>query len=501
MRPTSSSYSLHVIAVEPAAEAWQRMSELELRIMPQQLIQTVNDRHLGLLSDGADRLIALHWFDANHALLVDSVVTKATRDVHGIQLHAVRANLAIWIRPQMPGGMITREMNLHDVLYAIAKSFGSSVTCHPHRSSSFLYAGPWDGTFPRVIGNASGSILLGTFDRKRKACELVWALDITRYTAWFKQCLAPAIASLSRSSPDRLVLAQKYLLETLFDGVSWFESQRRRGSDHPALQRWILCKELLARDCIFRMPTDTHLAHQLLEIMADSNNLVECTSGDRPALTLGDLANYGDAAVVNRLRTVIHHKTQFFDVLLEIACAAWHTTKGHTVHATEDAGMPDLCITVPDWNRPVYAECKRLSAQVAHRRLRSVVGKANKQLRQTTDVGFGVVYLDISACVRDCERTSDDVPQEVATIATNVETLLQRDYHAVSALVLLWKQHETRFYDSRIAGCSMLYRSRIARHRQPRVRLPIETDPIMIEQTLMLRIDEHASCAVPTRKK
>lgn len=357
------------------------------------------------------------------------------------------------------------------------------------------YAGPWDGNPARIVGTASGSIvcLNGTFDPKRRSCELVWALDVTRYTAWFNQCLAPAITSFARFTPERLVLAQKSVLETLFGGVSWFESQRRRGSDHPAYQRWSLCGELLARGCIFTIPTDIAFIYRLLEIMADSYSLVECTSGDRHALLLGHLANYGDAAVVKRLRTVIHNKTQFFDVLLEIACAAWHITKGHTVHATEDEGMPDLCITVPDWNPPVFAECKRLSGQGGHGRLLNVVLDANKKFKRANDAGFGVVYLDISVCVRDCERTGDDVPQDVAIIETEIQTLLQRHYRSVSALVLLWKQHTTRFYtfDSRIAGCFMLYRSRIVRHSRPWVRLPVGTDPIMIGQTLMLRIDDH----------
>ena len=59
-----------------------------------------------------DRLIALRWFDSDHALLVDTVVTKVTPDLHSILFHSVRVNLAIWLRRQMPGGRVSQEMQL-----------------------------------------------------------------------------------------------------------------------------------------------------------------------------------------------------------------------------------------------------------------------------------------------------------------------------------------------------------------------------------------------------
>jgi hypothetical protein len=213
-----------VVQYAPGLTALMR----EFFIWPQHVLQAVNDRDLGLVDDGVTRVVALKWFDGDHALLVDARITSATHDFSGVRIHAVMVNLAIWIRRLMPGGRIASDANLHDVLHTAAKSFGLSVTCHPQCRAQFLYAGPWDGTAARVQGMSDNSVVFicGSFNKEKRACELVWALDLSRYRAWFFQNVAASLKTTMTMSPEEFLLAQRTMLEALC-GRDWFHSRSR----------------------------------------------------------------------------------------------------------------------------------------------------------------------------------------------------------------------------------------------------------------------------------
>jgi hypothetical protein len=47
----------------------------QLGISPELLTRTVNERHLGLVSDGLDRVVVVRWINPESAILVDSLIT------------------------------------------------------------------------------------------------------------------------------------------------------------------------------------------------------------------------------------------------------------------------------------------------------------------------------------------------------------------------------------------------------------------------------------------
>lgn len=235
-----------------------------LGISQELLTRTVNERHLGLVSDGVDRVVAVHWIDSESAVLVDSIVTKRTDDaeLHCSSIHEVVAQLAIRVSEVLPAGRFDHETPLSDLLRVVAASFGLKVSCHTSEGAAYLYEGPWDGSAPRLYGDTPASFmyLAGSFYPDLKRCELVWSLDLHRYLAWFNEHLAHSVeASMPISTSVDLIQAQKRLLEELFP-AGWFSPEScRRHLQHPAYIRWRLCADLLARKGRVRIPDDIEL--------------------------------------------------------------------------------------------------------------------------------------------------------------------------------------------------------------------------------------------------
>jgi hypothetical protein len=464
-----------------------------LGISPELLTRTVNERHLGLVSDGLDRVVVVRWIDPESAVLVDSIITKRTDapELHCIRIREVVAQLAIRVSNVLPAGRLDRQMSLPELLQVVAASFGLKVSCHTSEDAAYLYEGLWDGSAPRLYGDTLASFMYvaGSFYPDLQRCELVWSLDLQRYVAWFNEYLARSVeASMPIATSADLIQAQKRLLETLFP-TGWFSTETKRHLQHPAYVRWRLCVELLAREGHVRIPDDSDVVHTFLSAWLDHITLIEATRGTVDAQELGNLANYGDEAVCRRLRAVIQNAGQFLDVLVEVSCAAWHVSRGHDVTASEEIGMPDLALEISGWQLPIRAECKRVGKDASYSRFKKVIQKANSQIKRTDQRCYGLIYLDVSDRV-DKTNFGDSLPNEIVKIQEAVQRCLRQDYTSVGGVVLLWKEHIFLPMEDGSEGvaCFLRYRSHLIRHRESKEPLPEDPDPIMFGYTGMLQV-------------
>ncbi len=177
---------LHImIRVVPSPNCAALMHELS--ISQELLTRTMNERHLGLVSDGLDRIISVRWIDSENAILMDGIITKRTDDpeLHRTRIHEVEAQLAIRISNALPAGRLGRQISLPELLQVVAASFGLKVSCHTSQNAAYLYEGPWDGSAPRFYGDTPASFVYvaGSFYPNLKRCELVWSLDRHQYIA------------------------------------------------------------------------------------------------------------------------------------------------------------------------------------------------------------------------------------------------------------------------------------------------------------------------------
>jgi len=292
-----------------------------------------------------------------------------------------------------------------------------------------------------------------------------------------------------------MVRAQQVVLEETL-GRAWLEANVKRGSLHPACERWRVCERFHKSGGRLRVPTELELAHSLMEVMADNLSLVQCSAGDIKSFSVGALANYGDAQVLRRLKKVLHHDTQFGDALLELSCASWHLLNKHEVMATEREGKPDLHIVIPGWSVPVFADSKRVSARTDNV-IEGVIEKANRQLRNSgvceeSQTGLGIVYIDVTLRlgVLDRER-GDDVPVVVQEVTDLILRRLYRHNRSVSAVVLLWRERATGT-DGKIpplVSLLLLWRCLVIRHRRPHIALPANDARVRVQGTVGLRVD------------
>jgi hypothetical protein len=456
------------------------------------LTRTVNDRHHGLVNDSLNRVLAVHWFNSESAIFVDSIVIKYTEeptddpDQNRIKIWQVAPQLAIRLSNVLPAGSLSPESPISELLPIVAESFGLKVSCHPDEDAAWVYEGPWDGETVTILGTSGPAVYVACSPKPDlKNCELAWSFDRGKYVAWFVKNLADSVrASMPLQSPLDFVKAQKILLETLFPN-GWFVDEKRKRLPHPAYIRWQRCEDLLAGNGLVQLPADNEILNTLMVALCDNLSLIQATRGSGDAQKLGDLANYGDEAVQKRLRAVIQVPDQFLDVLVEVACAGWHVWRGHEVKATEEEGMPDLELKIPAWPLPIQAECKC----VKNSGFESAIRKANAQIKRAGHRCYGLVYLDVSQrSVDPANFWNDLLPEEFAPVLLEVERCLREFNSSVSGVILLWKDHIILKMNDGGALCFHRYRSFLIRHRNPKEPLPEDTESIMVGNTVMLPV-------------
>ena len=467
---------------------------LQLGISQEMLTQVVNQPHQGVASDGLDRMIVVHWLNPEGAILVDSKVTKYTDvpDSDFRKIEEVTPHLAIRISNMLPAGRIHHQSPILELLPIVAESFGAKVTGHPDEDAAWVYEGRWDGHSIHVLAYSTESTLFvaGSFPAPGK-CELAWSLDRQRYLGWFNKHLASSVrTSLSIPALQALITAQRTLLEELFP-AGWFADEIRGRSHHPANIRWRACQDLLAQSGRVRIADDVELVKSFLATWLDNVALIQATQGSVVSQRLGDLANYGDEAVQNRLRTVVLDPDQFFDVLLEVSCAAWHISHGHKVQATERDGMPDFALEIPGWQLPIQAECKRIRRGP---RVKRAIEKANRQIKNVGQRCYGLVYLDVSECAKvpdlvdPVSLKADTLPDEIVALKNEVQRFLDRVYTSLSGVILLWKHQTVLPMNDGGLLFVFRYQNLLVRHRNPKEPLPEDTEQISVGFSNTVRI-------------
>jgi len=229
------------------------------------------------------------------------------------------------------------------------------------------------------------------------------------------------------------------VLESLLT-KDWLLDDTPRKKLHPAITRYKLCRELAESDGSFRAASFEDLT-ELASLLHDSVSLIRCTGGEVGSFRLGELANYGDAGVQARILREVRSPTKFLDVLSELQWAAWHEGAGHRVTAFETSGV-DHMIEIPGWKLPILSDCKRIAAARTARRVRRVIEKANRQIKEHSTPAIGVVVIDLSdRCPTfDLGSLTDSFPDELGEYRAAAQASIREWYTSVSAVVLVWNE-------------------------------------------------------------
>jgi hypothetical protein len=199
----------------------------ELGISGEVVTAVINNRHQGLLSSTLDRMIATHWFEDNHIVLVTGHVTKTTinNTLRQVIFNSIEADLVLLLNSELPAAQINRSMNAADLFALVAQSFGCPVTCHLDQRPTHLYSGRWNGQDVQVFDLDDGPILItGTFSPLTETCEFVWAFNLKKYRTWLNTVTMPLrkvpVRAASRVALDPLIENAKAYAQDLLNSNS-----------------------------------------------------------------------------------------------------------------------------------------------------------------------------------------------------------------------------------------------------------------------------------------
>lgn len=158
----------------------------EFGISPEMVVTTVNNRDRGVLDPGISRLIAVHWFSATEAVLVDSTITHKHVEGNQFRIERVRVMLAIKIGSVLPSGRVSQESELEAIMSTVAESFGHPVSFHQSAMPVALYSGPWDGQPVRIsdVEERQEILVLATLNAAERTAFSGWAFNLQRYLSW-----------------------------------------------------------------------------------------------------------------------------------------------------------------------------------------------------------------------------------------------------------------------------------------------------------------------------
>jgi hypothetical protein len=228
----------------------------------------------------------------------------------------------------------------------------------------------------------------------------------------------------------------------------------------------------------------------IASLVLDSCSLVELARGDLQTLRLGSLANDGDAQVQRRIAAVLPDPERFPSLFTELACAAWHLSKGHGVTAYEDLAFPDFQRSIPNWDLPVLVDCKRVRKETRDCGFGKVIAKTNAQIKTPNIECFGLAAIDVSEQIEPPKAFSDAVPDRVRATEKLVETALSSGNRSVGGVLLIWDDAVVMGTPPQAPSTLVAYRrrSRLVRHQNPLRPLPSSVDDLTVGSTAAYRV-------------
>jgi hypothetical protein len=138
---------------------------------------------------------------------------------------------------------------------------------------------------------------------------------------------------------------------------------------------------------------------------------------------------------LRQIRSRLASPDEFEDQFAVIRCWSLLHAKGAIARLVERAGFPDLHMEVPS---DLWIEVKRLRLGTRPARVRDVISKANRQLKNAAPKASGLVYLQVTRVV-SASLLSDQVPLEVQACINEVYRELRSGHSkGVGRVAIAW---------------------------------------------------------------
>jgi hypothetical protein len=216
------------------------------------------------------------------------------------------------------------------------------------------------------------------------------------------------------------------VLEELF-GDPGLEELRARRPAHPAVLRYDAMSTV--KQGGVRWPNDHERIIMAGVAALDSLDVQE--SGAKAAWEL-----MAEDETLRLIKTRLEPPENFFDQLAVIRCWALLSAQGVNARLIERDGLPDIRVELS--SNDTWIEVKRIRVGTAATRVRRVLSKANRQIKNTLSKASGVAYLEISRPIQVAALT-DELPGDVIACVAEVKRELgSGSSRSVGRVIVAW---------------------------------------------------------------
>jgi hypothetical protein len=234
---------------------------------------------------------------------------------------------------------------------------------------------------------------------------------------------SPVISNMTKLEFFRQLAA---LLEQIIP-TGWFSNAKNQG--HPAYQRWAFCQKMISQNGIIRFPEQKTELPLFGQFLLDAEYL--------KTITEKEYFDHLLEPVKLKIANYLTHPTQFDDIMLEIAIAAWHLMAHHKAEILEVGGYPDVKVNIPGMTLPIYAECKNITTNNDNS-IKHVITYANRQLKSVSEPHYGIVVLNIAKPISIQQVDTDIYPERInAVIELVTRSLTGKQHRSVGTAILI----------------------------------------------------------------
>ncbi len=216
------------------------------------------------------------------------------------------------------------------------------------------------------------------------------------------------------------------VLEELF-GDPGLRELRARQPAHPAVLRYDALSAV--RQGAVRWPNDRERIIMAGVAILDSLDVQE--SDARAAWDL-----VVESETLRLIKTRLEPPENFFDQLAVIRCWALLSAQRLDVKLIERDGLPDIRVELS--SNDIWVEVKRIRVGTAATRVRKVLSKANRQIKNTLSEASGVAYLEISQPIQVAALADEPPGDVIACVAEVKRELSSGSSKSIGKVIVAW---------------------------------------------------------------
>ena len=146
---------------------------------------------------------------------------------------------------------------------------------------------------------------------------------------------------------------------------------------------------------------------------------------------------------------------------------------------------------------PVLAECKTINKETGISRIKNIISKVNKQIKNENSKAYGLIVIDLSEKIinnnNNNNKLDDNIPIELKDIINETRMILSNKYYkSISAALLFWPRVNILKPEKNSLGKGLYIASRtqsfLLKHKNPIYVLNEDLDSLNFGNNIEMNI-------------